>query len=688
MTALLDANLVPALRTHREALTHEVMRGADGPRLNRFAEPDDVLALRVQEGLDLLVRYLEGDQPAGDLYVGTRLFELDDPSLSRDENLARRAGVVEDELKVIQAFVTQRVGAAAAASFAEAHRELTAPLITKQAKHVRTLFIGDCLMMEILSFLVGPLAKAGISVDPFPINEWSVDELKRVLSRFADTRYDVVFFSPFSHTRVPELDALLRPKLSLLPARALDRLIDGIIEATRVQLDFLAHTFECPIYVHDASLVPRGGNVAKVIVRSLLSLRARERARNRLNAWLVDYLARKNAEGHRHLYLLGETGQTHALDRAQLGRYMHSSQFQHATALSHRLAREHEVRIKSLAALSGKKLVICDLDNTLWDGVIGEGAVRHFDDRQTILARLRKDCGVVLSIASKNEPTNVRFEGSVLKMDDFVAPQISWSPKAEAIHTIRKQLNLQTKHMVFLDDRPDERALAQAEHPDLTVLDPTDPATWTMLAHWAEVTTGSSDVDRTKMYQEQVARDAFTEVQGAVDRSEALKGLGLVITLKEARSSDLKRVAELINRSNQWNMCGSRTTLEQVKAWHASREAFIVVGSAADKFGDMGASCVAVVTHAGDRAEIPVFVLSCRVFGHGVETAALDAIARRVFERAGASKLVGRYVATNQNGPGKNMYADHGFELVDGQFVQDRSAARRDVPWAKVENEV
>ncbi len=684
-----DAHLsacVPALRSHREALAREVLRGADAPRLNRFAEPDGVLAQRVEEGLDLLTRFLEGDRAAGDLFIGTRLFELDDPSLSREENLTRRAVVVEDERKVLQGFVTREVSVEAGARFAAAHRALTAPLTTRQDKHVRTLFIGDCLMMEILSFLVGPLAEAGISVDPFPINEWSVDELRRVLSRFANTRYDMVFFSPFSHTRVPELDALLRPELSLRSARALDALVDGIIEATRVQLDFLAQTFECPIYVHDASLLPRGGNMAKVMGRALLTLRARARARARLNAWLSPYIAERNARTHRHLFLLGETGAMTPLARAKLGRYLHASQFQHATALSHRLAGEHLVRIKSMARLGGKKLVICDLDNTLWDGVIGEGAVRHFDDRQTILQRLKKDCGVVLSIASKNEPSNVRFGGSVLQMGDFVAPQISWGPKTEAIHTIKKQLNLQVKHMVFLDDRPDERALAQAEHPELTVLDPTDPETWAMMAHWAEVTHGSSDVDRTQMYQEQVARDAFTEEQGRHDRTAALKGLGLVITLREAGSGDLKRVAELINRTNQWNMAGSRTTLEQVKAWHASKDAFIVIGSSADRFGDMGATCVAVVTHGGGTAEIAAFVLSCRVFGHGVETAALDAIARRVFARAGASTLVGRYVATNQNGPGKNMYADHGFALVDGKFVQEKSAPRRDVPWARVED--
>jgi FkbH-like protein len=323
----------------------------------------------------------------------------------------------------------------------------------------------------------------------------------------------------------------------------------------------------------------------------------------------------------------------------------------------------------------------------LWDGVIGEGPVTHFEQRQASLKRLKENSGVVLSIVSKNDPGNVHFDGGVLGISDFVAPQISWGSKAAAIDKLRTSLNLQTRHMVFIDDRPDERELAREAFPDLVTLDPCEPITWRMIDHWGQMSFGSSDVDRTRMYQEQALRDALTQSEG--DTSEVvglkvLEKLGLVISVGPAKGKDLKRVAELINRTNQWNLCASRTTFEQVREWSESDKACVLVAQAADRFGDMGTVCVAVVTEAGEVAEIPVFVLSCRVFGYGVETAMLNEIAKRCDVGGRIKSLVGDYRANTQNHPCRNMYAEHSFAFEGGRFYWDGAHPMPSVTWAEI----
>jgi len=218
-------------------------------------------------------------------------------------------------------------------------------------------------------------------------------------------------------------------------------------------------------------------------------------------------------------------------------------------------------------------------------------------------------------------------------------------------------------------------------------LDASDPGVWKHLDLWADLIHGSSDLDRTRLYQEQALRDASIEAPTAPDLppdGDALKKLGLVITVRSAEKRDLKRATELVNRTNQWNLCGARASFEQIRGWHISAQALVLIASAADRFGDMGDVCVAIVTMDGERAEIPILVLSCRVFGYGVETAMLNEIIRRCSLGKERRTLIGRYRPTNQNHACRNMYPDHGFDLVDGGFASTGSAPIRSLPWADV----
>ena len=146
--------------------------------------------------------------------------------------------------------------------------------------------------------------------------------------------------------------------------------------------------------------------------------------------------------------------------------------------------------------LAKKKVIICDLDNTLWNGIIGDGAVSHWTERQTTLLKLRKK-GFLLAICSKNDPKNVHWRGATLSEDDFVCQQINWDSKSANIRRISQILNLKTKDFIFIDDRPDERALVTAAMPEITTLDAEAPATWSQLSLLAILLSENPDGDRT-----------------------------------------------------------------------------------------------------------------------------------------------------------------------------------------------
>ncbi len=653
-----------ALTRHRRALI-EALTAAE--------RDDDRPANEEQLGdlLDMLAGHLDGRPELGQLYAGTRTFMLGDHALERDAAREQVRRVVLRDGEVIASVLERLEGAGHADAFRSAFASAIEGVVADVNTHVRTLFVGDCLLAEIMAFLITPLAAEGISFNAMPANARSPRLLGSVLDAMAEPDFDVVFFSPFSHARLPEISALLDPKRGLVSRRELRELVDSILSETQAMLDYLSERFECPVFVHNAALVQRGANPARIAAKGLLTFWPRALAGERINQWLSDYIEHRNLTTHRHLFLLDEAALAERHGRRALGRAIFYSEQQHAVELSRRLADQYVDRIATIGQLSKKKLVVCDLDNTLWDGVIGEGDVTHLEARQRPLARLRHEGGVILSIASKNDPRNVRFEGGLLGADDFVAPQIHWGPKEGSIGSIRDALNLQTKHMVFVDDRPDERELVSEVYPEVLVLDATDDATWRRMAIWAELKAGSSEVDRTRMYKEREARQAFVKPASAdgvsmVDHA-TLERLKLSVEVGAATERDLRRVTELINRTNQWNVSAARTSFKEVRAWYDAADAHVLVARVSDRFGDMGTVCAAVVEDEGQGSTIRAFVLSCRVFGYGVETAMLARLTALA-----KTPLVGVYQPTKVNHLAKSMYLDHGFEAdpeLEGRFV-------------------
>jgi FkbH-like protein len=322
------------------------------------------------------------------------------------------------------------------------------------------------------------------------------------------------------------------------------------------------------------------------------------------------------------------------------------------------------------------KLVIVDLDNTLWGGTVGDdgyagldldpaGSGRHFLRLQAFLAGLR-DKGVVLAIASKNEPAAVKEAFAkrgemILRFEDFATAEIHWEPKSVSVSRILDRLALSTAGVVFLDDSPVERAEVQRRFPDIAVAElPDDPAQRvpmllrTGLFDHRLVTNESRD--RNRMYAENAQREAALREAG--DYQQFLRGLQMVMeagAFEEAR----ERVIELIHKTNQFNLTTRRYNWAELAA--VVHDGFGRFYRLNDKFGDNGIISVVAVARDGDEdARIDLWLMSCRALGRKVEDAILADIAVRA-RALGARRLIGEYSATAKNALVRDLYPRLGF---------------------------
>jgi FkbH-like protein len=551
-------------------------------------------------------------------------------------------------------------------------------------KQQRILLIGDCLQFEVLPALLGPCARARIGIKPTLINERVQPALRNRIRSFAPNDFDVVFFSPFSHTFLPEYEVLLKPQSSLWRASKTLGHVNGMLEEVFRTLDALAGHFDCPIYVHNTSgTIQQTGSVSGLAKR-LVSWRNRTRARRNINAAMARYLADRNGS---RLKLLDEDALRATRSIQELGRiYLDSNAF-HPTRLGVELGRgPYFQAIYSNAFLANKKAVVCDLDNTLWDGVIGEGEVTHYLDRQATLKELRRR-GVLLSIISKNDPKNVHWTGGKLQADDFVAPRINWEAKAGNMASIRDELNLKVKDFVFIDDREDELERMRNAFPEILTLNATEAATWRFLSHWRDCLPPNPEEDRTKLYHERAKREEFLGGQprpaGPVeDETAAFKALELSVKIEQVSRPGLKRAAELINRTNQFNLCGSRTT-ERELADGMGTGHLVIKAEAADKFGSMGVVGIMKVDLHPDRLEIPIFVLSCRAFGFGIEHALLNALKRLA---PGDRMVAGRYQETQFNQVCREFYPANGLRWDGSVWIARIGDLPAAPEWLAIEN--
>ncbi|HEY7387148.1 MAG TPA: HAD-IIIC family phosphatase [Bryobacteraceae bacterium] len=329
------------------------------------------------------------------------------------------------------------------------------------------------------------------------------------------------------------------------------------------------------------------------------------------------------------------------------------------------------------ARRSPAKVIAVDCDNTLWGSVVGEvgmegiqlgpdGAGRSFQLFQQRLKQL-KERGLLLVVVSKNEENDVLrvFESHpemILRPDDIAAWRVNWKHKSENLQELAEELNLGIDSFVFLDDDPAMRMEVAARLPGVHVIPmPEEPALYceTLERLWLfdgdHVT--EADQKRTRMMQEEARRNR--ERRAASTLEEYLEGLRLEVEIREPQDNEWARVAQLTQRTNQFNLSLRRRTLEEVRALSVNCSVLIV--RARDRFGDYGLVGLCILAKAAEgRSEIDTLLMSCRVLGRGVEDAFLHAIAAAASGQ-GAAALAAPFLPGPRNQLIKEFLIRSGF---------------------------
>ena len=527
-------------------------------------------------------------------------------------------------------------------------------------REARILLVGDCLFLDVCTFLTVPLLEAGVTLRPTYATSKNPIELRSTLRGLKNEKFDLICYSPYTYEFSVVLAQTHYVKGIFSTPGKLRALAAEAHRQIAPTLRLLTEEFDCNVFVHNTANVRRHNSSFDSYVKNFATYFARKTAAKEVNALLAQEIADRNTVAAKPVVLLDELPLAARYGDLTLSRKFYDSEPVHPTEMALRLSEIYRDIVIAAKMLLTRKVVVLDLDNTLWHGVIGEGAVENDHRRQKVLKLLRHK-GILLAIASKNDPKNVHWTGATLNEKDFVASQINWDPKAASIKRIGQDLNLKLKDFVFIDDRPDEREMVSMSIPGILCLDATEEATWRTLDWWAEALPEQNEGDRTQMYLERQARQShLDEAAEKEDQQKLLASLGIRIDLYPARQKDLLRAAELINRTNQFNTCGSRVSNQQVAGWSDSAKHFVLVAEAADKFGAMGIISVMVVEQLDDALLIPIWVLSCRVFGFGIESAMLSYVAG-LGRKLGVGVVRGLIVETPNNQPCREVYATNGF---------------------------
>jgi FkbH-like protein len=328
-----------------------------------------------------------------------------------------------------------------------------------------------------------------------------------------------------------------------------------------------------------------------------------------------------------------------------------------------------------------RKCLALDLDNTLWGGVIGddglngiaigqgEGQAEAFLAFQHYVLSLKRR-GVILAVCSKNTESIAReaFEkhpGMAIRLDDIACFMANWDDKATNLGRIAETLNIGLNSLVFVDDNPVERSIIRQLRPEVAVPElPESPAGYIealdRMRYFETVAISSEDVRRTDMYQAEAARKGV--VSSAGDLEGFLRSLELVATVAPIDAHSLERSAQLITRSNQFNVTTRRYSSADLLAMIADASWIPLALSLRDRFGDNGLISVILcrINHAEAALEIDTWLMSCRVLKRGVEDAALNHLVT-LARRHGLTQLRGDYIPTVKNVLVKDLFASLGF---------------------------
>ena len=458
-------------------------------------------------------------------------------------------------------------------------------------------------------------------------------------------------------------------------------------EHYRVMWEKIADKYHCPVIQNNFEypFYRVLGNQEAVYLQGRISFL------NRLNEKFYQY-----ARDHRGFYIhdINYLAAAYGLDKWADPFYWHMYKYAMCMQAIPEFAYNLSNMIKAVFGKNRKALVL-DLDNTLWGGIVGDDGAENLEIGQETpmgqvyaefqqYVKAQKDIGVMLTVNSKNEYDNaiagLEHPEGILKPDDFILIKANWEPKSRNMVEIAEEMNILPDSLVFVDDNPAEREIVRAQVPGVAVPDIGTPEQYIRVldhAGFFEVTEVSEDDRRrNEMYRANLARQKQQQSFG--DYREYLRSLEMKGTIRPFEPVYMARIAQLTNKSNQFNLTTRRYTQSDIERF-ASDDTYITrYGKLEDKFGDNGVVSV-VIGRKGRREEgkespgraaqqqvlhIELWLMSCRVLKRDMEYAMMDSMVEAC-QDCGIHTILGYYYPTAKNAMVKEFYAQMGFEKMD-----------------------
>lgn len=332
-----------------------------------------------------------------------------------------------------------------------------------------------------------------------------------------------------------------------------------------------------------------------------------------------------------------------------------------------------------------KKAFVLDLDNTLWGGIVGDDGPENLEiGQETSMGQVyqefqgylkeHKKIGVLLNVDSKNEEENalagLKHPEGILKPEDFIVIKANWLPKSQNLTEIASELNIGRDALVFVDDNPAEREIIRQHVPETAVPEMTDgdqvnPDQFIRIldknAYFEVVTLSEDDKHRNEMYKANAMRKEQEESFG--NYSDFLKSLEMEAVIRGFEPVYYSRIAQLTNKSNQFNLTTKRMTQAEVEQMAQDPGYITLYGKLKDKFGDNGVVSLVIGKKNGDTLELILWLMSCRVLKRDMEQAMLDTLVWQSRE-SGIRKIHGYYYKTAKNAMVKDFYGAMGFQKL------------------------
>ena len=353
-------------------------------------------------------------------------------------------------------------------------------------------------------------------------------------------------------------------------------------------------------------------------------------------------------------------------------------------------ARDIKAALRGMLGYA-RKLIIVDLDDTLWGGIVGDagwenlvlGGHHHlgeaYADFQHTLKSMQNR-GILLAIVSKNEE-QVALEAirkhpeMVLTLEDFAGWRINWQDKVQNIIDLMTELNLGPQSAVFIDDNPSERARVKESLPEVLVPDwPEDPlfypAALLSLRCFEMPSLSREDLARTTMYLSENKRRELKKTVSSLE--EWLKRLSIRVQVEELHPANLQRATQLLNKTNQMNLSTRRMSEAELMAWAEQEHHRLWTLRVSDKFGDAGLTGIVSLEIQDRSAQIVDFILSCRVLGRKIEEIMLTTAIHQA-QALGIENVYARYIPTSKNKPCLDFFNKLAprFEQQGDCFVRD-----------------